>query len=107
MSDDTIATPRTLYVLTDQALDAFDQPVHWEGFADIVIDAEHLSVRFVPATFVGGDHNHSHRRIAGAAHLFKHKETTPLRHHHIQNDEVRIFTFRKREPLIPISGNEH
>jgi len=65
--------PRTLYVLADQALDAFDQPVHWKRFTDIVIDAEHLSVRFMPAAFVGRNHDHAHRRFAGTAHFLKHQ----------------------------------
>src|SRR5438105_1934744 len=45
----------------EPTMDRFEQPLHGEGLANVIDDAQVLGVRLVPAAFVSGDHDDRRR----------------------------------------------
>ena len=41
-----------------------------------------------------------------AAEPLEDEESTPLRHHHVEDDEIGILALGHEEPLIAIAGHE-
>src|SRR5262245_52430433 len=103
-SDGTRSVPTTS---RQQPLDRLDELVHREGLADIVIDAEHFGVSLVPRAFVGGDHDHAHWYGPRATELFQDEKAAPLGHHHVEDDEIRIFSLGHRQALIAIASDKN
>ena len=57
--------------LAEKLLDAFDESVHRKWFANVIVDSQHFRIRLMPATFVRGNHDDSHRDGAAAAQFFQ------------------------------------
>src|SRR5262245_22681919 len=93
--------------LRKQPLDGVDELVHCEGLADVVVDPEHFSVRFVPRAFVGRDHDHANGNFAGAAKLFEDEKAGPLGHHHVEDDEIRVLALGHGQALIAVASDKN
>src|SRR5262249_30814859 len=95
-----------LALLAGQALvHRLEQPLHGEGLADVIDDAEVLGVGLVPAALVGGDHD-DRRGVRLVAEVLQDGVAAHARHHHVQDHQVRAVLVDQALALLAVAGLE-
>ena len=87
------------------SLHGLKENIHRKRFVEVSVNAQFLGIFLMANPFVGGNHNDPAGEFLFLSECLNHKKTATARHHHVDDDQIRVNSFGQNQPFGSVPGD--